>query len=1789
MKKRILLFCLSLLLVVGAVWALSACNKDKACAHEWKNADCQSAKTCTLCGATEGEKGDHVWNAGTVTKPFDCVTTGEKTYACTICNETRVEIVVAQGHTYTDAVVAPTCVNTGYTRHTCACGASYDDAFVDALDHDWQSEPTCAHDRTCSRCDTKEAALTHTYALVSETEAGCKTAATETYRCSGCEDEYTDTVAPAHGHDILGVTPTEKHSSGCAYTLVYKCNTCGEDVDRDTVYHHTYIASITRDATCKTDGEKVLTCADCGDKKTESVEKTEAGHEYNEGTAANGKRIDTCKYCGATKTVIVVEGNQTSSTNVGDLKDAEIKLDNASIQLDSGVVDSIGEDKNVVVSADKLEGEDRDGLGLSEEEMAQLGNNPVYNFTINDGTENISTFGDENYVTVTLPYTLAEGEDVDSIAIWFISENGELESIPAVYNNGYVTFKTNHFSYYTVTRLTPAERCALYGCSNVVTTAEPTCDAAGYTLTVCVRCHKSVKTEGESAIGHNYIESKTDADCKNDGKITQTCENCGHSYSKTVKSKGHDWKLKESVGVGCGQPGYKIYSCRVCEEEYTEWKPEKKHEYKQENKKDATCVEMGEIEHVCKHCEHSYKTHTPATGVHKYKKGVCVHCGAAEPGNPNQGNCTHEANIPKRLDLGAAGACEGAIYYFTCECGQEAVYSINEFTTGMIGSCDFDEDYEDEYEDEDGVPHYTLEGSCRVCGLSLTMDATMRIENCMVLSTADISFFMGDQLLLKGFVEMPEYDEEHEWEEEEIDLAEYGACEGVLYIERCKNCGKVYDFEVENDCEMDENQKTEDVLDQDGNTVGMLRTSECSVCGLFASFKQWSESTSCTEIGKGAVSIKMGETSIFAYEDQYAEEEHDYEFVFTKDGEACVNGWRADGVCGDCGKTVTYYGAGHTRDYQYEDLSDYGLCGGNISITACQICGEQLSKYISDYACSWNLQSNEENMKVYRCDRCGTEKRVEKEILEQDTCGYTIKATTTYLKGGEELVSFEDETYYSTHANEYKHEMQGTSCEDGVTTTITCKNCDYQTSITTKYHSAHPMTVVDILAHGGCGGTVSVYACACGRETYLSYQVYCNLNYASSSTSKDEEGRTVYTEVRYCMTCGFSYTDSYYYEEDAEECLRYAYHTVTLMMDEEEVARLDYVSTSENHAYETKAELKEGSADCEDGVTITTTCKNCDYHDSYLTYGHRTVTVKEYDISEYGGCDDSIISYSVCACGKESYFDNYPDGCYMDYTSNSYKDEEGKMVYVETRVCMACGLRMTDSYYYETVADSCVRLVHHTVDLSIGTTLIDQFAFTKKETQHDYDVHGTLDEGATSCEDGATLTYTCSVCGYSYTSHVSWHETFAVEVFDLEKYGSVCGGTAKYRVCACGEASSFDFSDALCDFDGNWDYNVSVEGAIKDYWGHPTTDGEYTGIYDPEAYVYTCAVTDPERCPLVIRRLIYWVDAGNCMADRYYKWQIGYNRETDTALYELTYKVESCQYHAYKTTSIDEPDAYGTQGVCSDCGATFVRKTYHNSDGYTTKYELIVTNPLDNGRNKRYERVYENIEVGGYWEESLHYEEYTYADGEVHWSRRVHSYDLANCVKTTTYTYSDFSSSTSTYEHWRTDYVNIKNSTCTQDGAYGYRCVHCQTETNTYIDYADGHNWENVGDIYRCRRCGLENVNGADGDIIFEDLTEEYGNGTSYVAGYYCESHVSFTYYVSLILHTPKENGDDEVVLSEISFTELENMRAISFLKSDVESAAEALGYSADEYDVRFAFVPYGMDGSLDYAITFTD
>lgn len=148
-------FCLLGVLVM--VFLLSACG----CKHDWKAADCINAKTCTLCGATEGEPLTHQWKDATCTAPKTCercrktegtpkghafpdgrVLDCENPTKCTECGTLEME---AKPHAWVDATCA--------APKTCAvCHKTEGEPLPD---HDWQ-EATTEVPKTCRVCGATE-------------------------------------------------------------------------------------------------------------------------------------------------------------------------------------------------------------------------------------------------------------------------------------------------------------------------------------------------------------------------------------------------------------------------------------------------------------------------------------------------------------------------------------------------------------------------------------------------------------------------------------------------------------------------------------------------------------------------------------------------------------------------------------------------------------------------------------------------------------------------------------------------------------------------------------------------------------------------------------------------------------------------------------------------------------------------------------------------------------------------------------------------------------------------------------------------------------------------------------------------------------------------------------------------------------------------------------------------------------------------------------------------------------------------------------------------------------------------------------------------------------------------------------------------------------------------------------------------------------------------------------------------------------------------------------------------
>jgi len=88
---------------------------------------------------------------------------------------------------------------------------------------------------------------------------------------------------------------------------------------------------------------------------------------------------------------------------------------------------------------------------LSEEVQKQVGSRPVYDFSVNVGDQQISSFG-EDQVRISLPYTPALGEDINAIVVYYVDDTGELQMMRGSYSatSGNVDFVTSHFSTYMI-------------------------------------------------------------------------------------------------------------------------------------------------------------------------------------------------------------------------------------------------------------------------------------------------------------------------------------------------------------------------------------------------------------------------------------------------------------------------------------------------------------------------------------------------------------------------------------------------------------------------------------------------------------------------------------------------------------------------------------------------------------------------------------------------------------------------------------------------------------------------------------------------------------------------------------------------------------------------------------------------------------------------------------------------------------------------------------------------------------------------------------------------------------------------------------------------------------------------------------------------------------------------------------------------------------------------------------------------------------------------------------------
>ncbi len=194
-------------ILIAAALALSLCGCSLFHQHTWEEATCTEPKTCTECGATEGEELGHDWEEATCTEPKTCAR----------CGKTKGE---ALGHDWSEE----SCTE----PKVCArCGAT-----EEAPGHDWK-EATCTEPKTCARCgETEGEPLGHNAPAADYWSASI---------CTVCGEELAPQLTP--DFEKYGLEINMELNTPCDYVTVCYNKPEAQTVARATITNYEILPS----------------------------------------------------------------------------------------------------------------------------------------------------------------------------------------------------------------------------------------------------------------------------------------------------------------------------------------------------------------------------------------------------------------------------------------------------------------------------------------------------------------------------------------------------------------------------------------------------------------------------------------------------------------------------------------------------------------------------------------------------------------------------------------------------------------------------------------------------------------------------------------------------------------------------------------------------------------------------------------------------------------------------------------------------------------------------------------------------------------------------------------------------------------------------------------------------------------------------------------------------------------------------------------------------------------------------------------------------------------------------------------------------------------------------------------------------------------------------------------------------------------------------------------------------------------------------------------------------------
>lgn len=288
-------------------------------------------------------------------------------------------------------------------------------------------------------------------------------------------DDYNFSFSPvaAHVHDwICGVVESTCYSAG------YERSFCTRCITENYVYlpledHSFGEWNVTKRATCKTTGTRVKKCTVCGTEETETIPKQQhklSDWEVQEEATCNSEGIemrfcDTCsKYesrtipklthvfsdwsetkeatviCGGemTKTCTLCGKKETKATDK--LPSNETKDEKTGISLVFS--DESFKNNSVEITAEEVSSGEKYNIAIEETSCSRL---QLFDISLEIENEKVQP---NNSVWVKVP--LPKGYNESKTAVYYVGEDGKLEKMNSVVQDGYICFEATHFSPYAV-------------------------------------------------------------------------------------------------------------------------------------------------------------------------------------------------------------------------------------------------------------------------------------------------------------------------------------------------------------------------------------------------------------------------------------------------------------------------------------------------------------------------------------------------------------------------------------------------------------------------------------------------------------------------------------------------------------------------------------------------------------------------------------------------------------------------------------------------------------------------------------------------------------------------------------------------------------------------------------------------------------------------------------------------------------------------------------------------------------------------------------------------------------------------------------------------------------------------------------------------------------------------------------------------------------------------------------------------------------------------------------------